>query len=95
MTMKLFNFLRRPRQATAEQITDLSTPEARDAYAEALAAKEAAFQAARSLVDFSRPPTPPVVRRRGGGDPPPTFALTRKATAPEPPRASGLPDLVD
>ncbi|MCM9077346.1 hypothetical protein L1606_04455 [Streptomyces spororaveus] len=95
MTMKCFNPLRRPRHALAEPITDLSTPEARGDYAEALAAKEADYQSRLALVDFSRPPSPPVVRRRGDGDPPPTFALARKAARPVPPRASGLPDLVD
>ncbi|MFJ8209721.1 hypothetical protein [Streptomyces sp. NPDC096033] len=89
--MKLPRFLRR--RPSAEYVVDLSTAEARTAYAEALAAKEAQYQAARPLVDFSRPPTPPVVRRRGDGDPPPTFTLARKVGRPAPKAAQVVPDV--
>ncbi|MEU4948060.1 hypothetical protein ACFYN3_01640 [Streptomyces lavendulae] len=93
MNFKFHGFLTRFRRQQPEPVIDLSTPEARSEYQEALAAKEQAYQKARPAVDFSRPPTPPVVRRRGDGDPPPTFALTRKSAPPAPKPSQAVPDV--
>ncbi|MFD4243284.1 hypothetical protein ACFWP3_17035 [Streptomyces sp. NPDC058525] len=93
MNIKFPGSLARFRRQQPEPVIDLSTPEARNEYQGALAAKERAYQKALPTVDFSRPPTPPVVRRRGDGDPPPTFALTRKTTPPRPKPSQAVPDV--
>ncbi|GAA0286885.1 hypothetical protein GCM10010302_26500 [Streptomyces polychromogenes] len=89
--MGFLDFFRRRRP---EPVVDLSTPSARAAYADILAAKEADFQRERPVVDFSRPPAPPVIRRRGDGDPLPTYRLVRKVPPPPPPRPM-CPDVID
>ncbi|MFD9621854.1 hypothetical protein ACFWB2_31900 [Streptomyces virginiae] len=90
--MGIFDFFRRRRPAP---VIDLSTPAARNAYADILKAKEEAFQRARPVVDFSRQAdTAPPMRRRGDNDPIPTYRLVRKVAPPPAPRPM-CPDVID
>ncbi|MFJ8213243.1 hypothetical protein [Streptomyces sp. NPDC096033] len=90
--MKLPAFLTRFRRPAAEPVIDLTTPEARREYTQALAAKDREFRA-RGTVDFSRPAPQPYVRRRGGADPAPTFRIVPKASPPAPKPSPAVPDV--
>ncbi|MFF2191700.1 hypothetical protein [Streptomyces sp. NPDC058157] len=88
--MRLPRFLRR-----AEPSVDMTTPEARAAYAELLRREEEKTAQPR-VVDFSHPQIPTGPPPRWFETPgPAAFHVVRKAPPPPPTWSGGLPDIVD